>query len=746
MKKLTLLLLALSIFQFCTFQQKDNVEHGFSIVVDKNADSLTLRAAKHLHNYWKKITGREIVIKNKKTGEEIPIYIGNQKAFPSLADSIKPLKNDGFIIAVNNKGIFLYGKTPVANLYAVNTLLEEQLGCMKFSVDEEYVPKKESVVFDKSYRVYNPAFSYRNAYFPGNKKRTPYSEWHKLHNINDVWGMYVHTFNKLLPPDKYFDEHPEYYSLVSGRRLRDAQLCLSNPDVVKLLIENIGKKMEEHPDKKYWSVSQNDAFNPCECDNCKRLYKKYGSYSGAYVKIANQVARKYPDKIISTLAYQFTRKAPENIKPDSNVNIMLCTIECSRSKPLEEFTSGNSFANDMKDWTKLTSNIYLWNYVVQFSNYLTPFPNFPVLQPNLKFFKKYGVDMVFEQGSSNHWCDLMELKEYMIAKLMWNPNINTDSLATLFINNYYGNASKYILNYYLTVNREMVKHRDDENLSIYGSPSGYTDSFLTPSLMHYYLSLMDKAEHAVASDSVFLRRVKRTRLPVDFAYIDISVNNNFETMPAIIQTGDGKEINPLIIHLLNKITTYAESDDRILVNERNLTVKAYRDYILNLLNRKLKNNKLKDAKISLLTECSPKYPVGKEKALNDNLLGPLDFHSNWLGFEGNDMIAVADFGKPVSFSKVEMNFLKAVNSWIFLPVKVTVEISNDGEHYKTVGERKSDNSDRDYLVKSVPYVFDFDTVNARYLRITAQSMKTCPVWHRGYGKPSWIFTDEVIVE
>ncbi len=58
---------------------------------------------------------------------------------------------------------------------------------------------------------------------------------------------------------------------------------------------------------------------------------------------------------------------------------------------------------------------------------------------------------------------------------------------------------------------------------------------------------------------------------------------------------------------------------------------------------------------------------------------------------------------------------------------------------------KGDNKDQNYLVKSIPFVFNFETIDAQYLRITAQSLKTCPEWHRGFGKPSWIFIDEIIV-
>ena len=743
MKKYLLFILAIVIIQSCSVNK--NWEHNYAIIIQKDADTTIRQAANQLHDYWQKITGRNITIRHKAPENKKGIFVGRGELPAEMADSLKPLKEDGFIIAVNNNGIYLAGKTPKSTLYAVNTFLEEYLDCMKFSATEDDIPGIDKPEFKNGFKKYDPAFSFRRVHTPGVWNRR-YREWYKLETLDD-WGMYVHTFNKLIPPKKYYKDHPEYYSLVNGRRLQDAQLCLSNPDVIRLLIENLRDTIRKNPDKKYWSVSQNDTYNPCECDNCRKLYEKYSGYSGAYVWAVNQVAKAFPDKVISTLAYQFTRNAPENIKPDSNVNIMLCTIECNRSKPLEENTNPHSFANDMKDWSKLTHNIYLWDYVVQFKNYLTPFPNFPVLQPNIQFFKKYHVDMLFEQGSGHNWSDMIELKQFLLAKLEWDPDENVDSLATVFINRYYGAASKYVLDYYHTMNREMQMHADKKFLNIYGFPSGYTGSFLAPPLMVYYEALMDSAERAVAADSILLRRVQRTRMPVDFAWVDIAVNNDFEDMPAIVYIGGKNQINPKLIKLLDKLTAFAETDPRIKVSERNFKVQDYRDYVMLMLQRKIRPNKLNNgALITVKTKYSEKYPVGGANALNDNLFGPLDFHTNWLGFEGHDMVVDIDMRKPVEISEIQMNFLKDVNSWIFLPVDIKIEASDDGKHYRLLAEQHGDTADRSYLVKSVPFDFKFQPVTTRYLRISAISMKTCPEWHRGYGKPSWIFTDEIIVE
>jgi hypothetical protein len=39
-----------------------------------------------------------------------------------------------------------------------------------------------------------------------------------------------------------------------------------------------------------------------------------------------------------------------------------------------------------------------------------------------------------------------------------------------------------------------------------------------------------------------------------------------------------------------------------------------------------------------------------------------------------------------------------------------------------------------------------DSIKARYIKVTAESLKTCPGWHIGSGKNSWIFTDEIVIK
>lgn len=739
MRNYLFILLIAIVFASCN-QSK---ESDYAIIINNNADSLSQKAAKQLQTYWQKTSQEQISINDKMADGKIPIYIGNSFASESQNGKFNELKDDAFSISISDEEIKLMGKNPLGDLYAVNTFLEEHMGCVKYSPTEESIPLLKDIQFTNTEKYYNPAFDFRRTLFPAQKDAS-YREWYKLEELSE-WGMFVHTFQTLLSPEDYYDEHPEYFSLISGRRLKDAQLCLSNPEVIKTLIENLGKRMQEKPEKIYWSVSQNDAINYCECKNCQKLYDKYENISGVYIQMSNEIARAFPDKQISTLAYQFTRSAPKNIIPDPNVNIMFCSIECNRSMPLEDDIRSTEFVKDMKDWSALTNNIFVWDYVVQFKNYLTPFPNFGVLQPNIQFFQDNGVEMMFQQGSGGNWSDMSELKQYLIAKLLWYPQANVDSLAHSFIHSYYGKAGPYIEEYFTLTHQELKKHEEKEFLNIYGFPSDYTDSYLSAELMPQYLEIMNKAQKAVASDSVYLTRVKRARLPVDFSYVDIAINNKYTEMPCFIEKDGHKEIHPLMVELLDNLVDYASTNRLIKINERNFKLKDYRTYALHKIESQLKDNKLKDSKIQLKTKSSTLYPAGEENALKDNLFGSLDFHHNWLGFQGNDFIAEIDLQNAREISGIQMNFLKAVNSWVFLPKEIIIEISDDGINYQPFISEKNIETDRNFLVKSIPFSFEFKSIDTRYIRISAISLKTCPDWHRGFGKPSWIFIDEIII-
>ena len=91
-----------------------------------------------------------------------------------------------------------------------------------------------------------------------------------------------------MPPEKYFNEHPEYYSEVNGKRLgKRTQLCLTNPDVLRLVTEEVLRRIREDPNASFYGVSQNDWYNYCTCEKCKAIDDYEESHAGTMIAFVN---------------------------------------------------------------------------------------------------------------------------------------------------------------------------------------------------------------------------------------------------------------------------------------------------------------------------------------------------------------------------------------------------------------------------------------------------------------------------
>ena len=312
----------------------------------------------------------------------------------------------------------------------------------------------------------------------------------------------VHTFNKLCKPDVYFKKHPEYFSLRGGKRTTD-QLCLSNKDVLRICISRIKEVMTNYPYFLIYSVTQNDNQNPCQCKECKKLVKKYGGESGAMLWFVNQVAaaveKDFPDKYIGTFAYQYTRKAPQGIQPRQNVVIRLCSIECCFAHTIGGCRQNAAFLEDIKAWSRISPHLYVWDYVTTFQQYLLPFPNIPVLKSNLQTFRDNKAIGVMEEGSYDvPGGDFAELKAYLLAKLMWNPDADAEAIIDEFIKAYYGKAAPRMKEYLALVNGLVGKETHLTcQTSIYHGRSTYTDAFINKAL-----AILSKAEKDAESETI----------------------------------------------------------------------------------------------------------------------------------------------------------------------------------------------------------------------------------------------------
>ncbi len=324
------------------------------------------------------------------------------------------------------------------NLYGVYGLLEDHLGCRWFTPTLSRIPQMDPLVIEPIDETKIPVLEYREPFvmdcFDGdwcarNRVNSSAAALDARHGgkVRFGNGMFVHTFNRLMPPETYFDRHPEYYSEVGGKRLRQrTQLCCTNDDVVRICTDEMRKAIRADPGAFVFSLSQNDWANYCECSKCRALAEREGSEMGPVLQLVNRVAQaleeEFPDKAIETLAYTYTRKPPQNLRPRRNVIIRLCSIECCFMHPLAscDQEANRAFVRDLREWAKIADRLWIWDYVTSFRDYLVPFPNLRVRDDNIRLLVENHVTGIFEQDVYSTLCgELSPLSGYLNAKLLW---------------------------------------------------------------------------------------------------------------------------------------------------------------------------------------------------------------------------------------------------------------------------------------------------------------------------------------
>lgn len=506
----------------------------YVILVDPEATVAERHAADELASFLGQVTGATFpILESAQVPEGPALLVGPGAAARALAPdrSFDDLAPDGIVIETRAPHLILAGDRPRGTLYAVYRFLEDAVGCRWWTSTASTIPQRPDLTVPDQHVRYIPPLEYREVFwwdaFDGdwaarnqsNGQRAHLEERHGGH-----WqyaGNFVHTFNGLVPPSEHFAEHPEWFSEREGVRIgaegARTQLCLTNPEVLNLTVARVRARLAEYPQANIVSVSQNDWDAHCLCPECAAQEQADGSPAGPLLRFVNAVAerigRDNPEVAVDTLAYQYTRKPPANVIPLPNVIVRLCSIECSFLQPLADEANA-SFGDDLRGWNEISDRLWVWDYTTNFGAYIQPHPNLRVLGPNIRFFIANGVTGIFEQGAyQSPGAEMAELRAWMLAKLLWDPNRDTDELITEFTAGYYGPAGRYVREYL------DLLHDTAEATGHYMRIWGNTNApYLTLDLMGRAWALFDRAEAAVADDPELLGRVQLARLPLRYVW------------------------------------------------------------------------------------------------------------------------------------------------------------------------------------------------------------------------------------
>ena len=472
---------------------------------------------------------------------------------------------EAYSIIQHGHGLYLQGGRTRGTINAVYALLEEDLGCRWYTAQATSIPFRPTLPVRPVSRSYAPALvDRRDPYYT----EAQYRDW-SLRNrtlgihigIPTDWGGYpkplagfVHTFNSLIPKSE-FAQHPEYFMLRDAKR-NPHQLCLTNPDVRRLIIEKTLTGLAASPASRIVEVSPNDGGGTCACDTCKAISDAECSNMGPLLKLVNAVAdavkEPYPDVRVTTLAYLDTIIPPRNLRPRDNVLLWLCTdshawehlLQFVWEREAEELQRPGHvdlFDRALREWHAIGAKMIIWDYPIDYHNYILPLPNMPVVTENMRYYVKHGATGVFQQAQDHptRGVDRSLMRSWVWAKQMWDLSRPTRPLIRDFNYGFYGRAAEPMQAYddmlwetWETLHADLVKLREHERK--FGP--GVGGAFLTAEFVERAMQFFAQAE-ALAGDNAELQdRIALAKLPILYVKIEQGPGDDTDRYLELVDT------------------------------------------------------------------------------------------------------------------------------------------------------------------------------------------------------------------
>lgn len=488
------------------------------VILPASATATEAFASGELSRYLGEMLGKEIPVRKSCQEGEYPLRVGracSAELTTGFSKHIASIEHDAFAIRQREDGTDLAGNSDRATLYAAYEFLE-QLGCRWFFPGKlgECVPRLKSLVLQDKETRQIPSFNQRTIdvgvtdkmdfaeiidwaaknrlnFIPASRmafvrRHLPASQqdiWEKRGGQQE-WQFHVHNLTQMVPADKYFREHPEYFALYKGTRhpsgtpgkpgFGGGNLCTTNPDVINLCTRFVIDYFDRTPEGMVvplWPADGSVIW--CECPECKKLRGvnfmggRRGSMTRRMLTFGNEVARrvavKYPDRLILVPAYANYIQPMPDIPLEPNVFIQYC-IHGDYAHGLDKSEENKAERLQLEAWATMTKGgpLGVWEYFLLGDHYSPPKENTAMLpclyrvRYTLPFFHKIGVNNYMTQASTKYWKHNMAVY-YFTARYAWNVQTDFNELLDDYTSNMFGPAGHFLRDYYLLVENAVEK-------------------------------------------------------------------------------------------------------------------------------------------------------------------------------------------------------------------------------------------------------------------------------------------------
>ena len=445
-----------------------------TIVLPADADPRVEAGAVDLQHYVAAICGVELPI--TRDGAEIEgtgLYIGMCEATTESDLPPEDLNPETYTIRVRDGDVYFTGRWPSPVRFAVTSFIEDNLGVRWFAPGElwesvpEGTPGELTVEVEEVVKV--PATSPR--VWSGHAWAPEWNQWNMRNKtvLSEVVPrrQFQNFLHRVFTPDKYAEDHPEYFPLIDGERwipgdTRYWRPCESNPDVLRLTAEYARQWFDEHPNVDSFSLGMDDISHICSCENCRALDPRPDSYenrefSDRHYKFVNAVAREvrktHPDRYIGTLIYNIARKPPETV-PKLEDNVFGFITETSARWWDTELKEADHEVT--REWRRRCKHLSRYDYFGMGT--MTPryYPH--TVAEQIKFDKSLGLEGMYIEVYT--FLPNTAPMIWATAKLQWDHTLDIDALLKEYMSRMFGDAAGTVARYFDLLERSWSTPRE----------------------------------------------------------------------------------------------------------------------------------------------------------------------------------------------------------------------------------------------------------------------------------------------
>jgi hypothetical protein len=499
-------------------------------------------------------------------------------------------------------------------------------------------------------------FGYREVYFFEVSIDRTFVTRYQTQPLDAHWGLWGHNLNKWIDVN---DANPELLALHGGKRVKD-QFCFSDSRMFELIA---GKIEDNAAEFDHYMISPLDNMKSCTCDECSILGNTEKNASPAIFYLLDKLSTRFPRINFFTTVYNTVKTKPA-IKTNPNVGVFISTIDYQQGLPYTK-VGKEPLKQEFRSWSNKVSEVYVWEYALNYDHYFDFYPNIYVLQDNLKFLKQAGVTGVFINGGETYSA-MQEVKAAVIARLLIDLDQDVSELIRDEVKKYYPTElSQDIASFYIDLG---LRFRESNHpLSIYSGIEEARKKYLTLDKLQIFTEKLDDyLERNNPSKTV-------AALKATVNYLQLELMRNRGVRPGGYATNscENVDVKPQINSLLKGLSTYAAIANIDVINERGDLLKDY----IQAWNETIISNSTKNTALTkrIMVNGTLDYGYDNVDALNDMTFGFVDYNSNWLINSSKSLQLYIPLASDEEVQSIQIGFLNDPRHGIYLPQKVVVK-------------------------------------------------------------------------